>query len=318
MTSVEVELTTRPAETGSHVGAPELHLDPEVVAALQDLGPEATSGLREFAEAMADLRGSGVSDPSLRQVIHQLFVRSVNEFFTVKRSSMQLPPALLRTFRASAAPDVVRLEDEEPDREPTLDDVLRARRSVRSYDKAPMPLETLATVLRAALGRNGQEDGYGVRDLPLFPYPSMGGLSAFEVGVVAQRVEGLAPGYYVYDQIGHALVPKIHGDLRLAVQDVTFESEWLLYAPVVIVLVGRAPKWEWKYHSRGYRIVHLDMGAAMQNIYLSGWASKVGVCAVAGFIDEAANTLLGYDGVDEFVSLFFGVGAPATPTMARS
>ncbi|HZB47793.1 MAG TPA: SagB/ThcOx family dehydrogenase, partial [Mycobacteriales bacterium] len=191
------------------------------------------------------------------------------------------------------------------------------RRSIRDYAKEPMELATLASVLRAAVGKVGEEDGYGVRALPLFPYPSTGGLSAFEVGVLAQRVDGLEPGYYLYDQVGYQLVPRIRGDLRLALQDVTFESEWLLYAPVVLVLVHRARKFEWKYHTRGYRMAHLDMGAALQNLYLSAWASRVGTCAVAGFFDEAINTLLGYDGIDDYVSLVVAMGEPATPLLSQ-
>ncbi len=289
----------------------------ELTRRIADLGPQAHAGLEEFVAAAEDAAAAGVADPSLRQVVQRVFVRSVAEFFTSTSRSMQLPRELLPLIRPSRAPGAVQLDADFPEREAVLDEVLRARRSVRDFASAPLPLETLATVLRAAVGKVAEEDGYGVRALPLFPYPSMGGLSAFEIGVLVQRVEGLEPGYYVYDQVGYQLVPRNRGDLRLALQDVTFESEWLLYAPVVLVLVHRAPKFEWKYHTRGYRIAHIDMGAALQSLYLSAWASRVGACAVAGFLDEAINELLGYDGIDEFVSLLVGLGEPASPILAR-
>ncbi|MBC9957968.1 SagB/ThcOx family dehydrogenase [Yimella sp. cx-51] len=290
-------------------------LPEEVLEQLSGLGPEASRAVEEFAASIKDLTGA-TDDPSLRQILHRVFVRSVNEFFTATNSSMQLPRELMPTIRPSQHQDAIDLPEPERDRDIDLDEVLVSRRSHRSFASEPMPLQTLATILGSALGKVASEDGYGVRDLPLFPYPSMGGLSAFEVGVIVQRVEDVPNGYYVYDQVGHRLVPKVQGDLRLALQDVTFESEWLMYAPVVLTVAGRAVKSEWKYHTRGYRIGHIDMGAAVQTLYLSAWASKVGTCAVAGFFDEAINTLLGYDGVNDYVSLLIGMGAPATPILA--
>jgi SagB-type dehydrogenase family enzyme len=292
---------------------PDGGLDGRVAA----LGPDTKAAVEEFLAAAEDIAAAGGSGPTLRQVLQRVFVRSVNEFFTARSGSMQLPREFLGYTRAAAGDNAVPLGGDFPEREALLDDVLRARRSIRDYAKEPMELATLASVLRAAVGKVGEEDGYGVRALPLFPYPSTGGLSAFEVGVLAQRVDGLEPGYYLYDQVGYQLVPRIRGDLRLALQDVTFESEWLLYAPVVLVLVHRARKFEWKYHTRGYRMAHLDMGAALQNLYLSAWASRVGTCAVAGFFDEAINTLLGYDGIDDYVSLVVAMGEPATPLLSQ-
>jgi len=288
-------------------------IDEKVVEAVRGLTGDAARALEEIVNAIEDAKAAGVKDPNLRQIIHQVFMRSVREYFTMRMRSTKLPPSLLEYYRASSHPERIALSSEFPSRQMLLDEALRQRRSIRDYAKEPMPLEQLAEILRAALGKTGEEDGYGVRDLPLFPYPSIGGLSAIEVGVVAQRVQGLEPGYYIYDQVGFNLVPKIRGDLRLAMQDVTFESEWLLFAPVIIVLVHRASKFEWKYHTRGYRLSHIDMGAALQNLYLSAWASGIGVCAVAGFLDEPINRLLGYDGRDSYVSLIVGMGAPARP-----
>ncbi|APF40855.1 SagB/ThcOx family dehydrogenase [Neomicrococcus aestuarii] len=291
-------------------------IDPAVAAKLEDLGPEARRALDEFASSIEDLAANH-EDPNLRQILHRVFVRSVNEFFTAENSSMQLPVNLMKYIRPATDEAAIALPAPDRERDADLDEIFTSRRSQRSFAPQPMSLQTLGTVLGTALGKVDTEDGYGVRDLPLFPYPSMGGLSAFEVGIVVQKVEGVAPGYYVYDQVGHQLVPKIVGDLRLGLQEVTFESEWLLYAPIVLAIAGRAEKSEWKYHTRGYRIGHIDMGAAVQSLYLSAWASQVGACAVAGFFDEAINSLLGYDGADTYVSLLMGMGEVATPLLAR-
>lgn len=291
-------------------------IDPAVAAKLEDLGPESRRALEEFAASVEDLAAQH-EDPNLRQILHRVFVRSVNEFFTAENSSMQLPVELMRYIRPAQDDSAIALPAPDRERNADLDEIFTSRRSQRSFASHPMSLQTLGTVLGTALGKVDTEDGYGVRDLPLFPYPSMGGLSAFEVGVIVQRVEDVRSGYYVYDQVGHQLIPKIVGDLRLSLQEVTFESEWLLYAPVVLAVAGRAEKSEWKYHTRGYRIGHIDMGAAVQSLYLSAWASQIGACAVAGFFDEAVNSLLGYDGADSYVSLLMGMGEVATPLLAR-
>lgn len=284
----------------------------ELASRLAALPAPGLAHVKEFLATLDDLSAAGLPEPSLRQAVQRLFARSVQEFFTIKRRSMQLPESLLPLFRAEEGAAIALPEDDD-DRAACLDEVLRSRRSVRNFSSQPLTLTELGTVLRRAAGCVGHEDGYGVRALPLFPYPSMGGLSSLEVAVVAHRIENLDPGYYRFDQVGMQLVSRIRGDMRLAVQDVTYETEWLMYAPAVIVLAQKAEKFDWKYHTRGYRMSHLEIGAAMQNIYLSAWASQLGVCALAGFLDDEANKLFHYDGVDTCVTLMLAIGHPSIP-----
>lgn len=305
----------------NHTG---VETDPER-ASLADLIESLPSGavpvLRELAESAREVAETiGPDGVDLLRVVQRMFTRSVNEFFTAEHVSMQMTAQQLRRLQASADPDRLMLPEPEPEPrgDVLLDDVLRQRRSARDYEATPLDLATFSSTLHRAFGRTGTEDGYGVRGLPLYPYPSMGGLSAFEVGVVAQNVDGVPRGYYRYDQVGHALEPRIRGDMRLAVQDATFESDWLLYAPAVIVLAHDAKAFAWKYHTRGYRISHFDTGAALQCLYLAAWSAGLGACAVAGFLDEQINEVLGYDGLDSYVSLVVGVGRPATPVLART
>lgn len=287
-----------------------------VAARLAGLGPLARAAVEEVLTCAEQSVTALGGDAELRAILHRAFVRSVDEFFTRPPVSSQLPRPLIPWSRPARTDSAIRLAPASDDRDVRLDDVLRARRSIRDYAKDPLPLDVLSTVLSRALGRVSTEDGYGTADLPLFPYPSTGGLSAFDVGIVAQRVDGLDSGYYQYDQVGHQLVPRIRGDLRLTMQDVTFESEWLMYAPVVLVFVHHAPRFEWKYTTRGYRFSHVDVGAALQSVCLSALASGLGTCALAAFFDEPINELLGYDGYHSYVSLLTGVGEPATPLLA--
>ena len=293
-------------------------LQSEIISLIDTLPKEALNALKELAESANDVKNNDASNITLQRIIQRMFVRSVNEFFTAEHVSMQMTQARLRRYRISTNPKRIQLPNTDSDSNISFNEVIERRRSVRDYLATPLALDRFASVLKLSFGKNGSEDGYGVRDLPLYPYPSMGGLSSFDVGVAVQNIEGIPKGYYRYDQVGHTLEPIINGDIRLALQDVTFESDWLLYAPFVVVLVHDANSFLWKYHTRGYRIAHIDAGAAVQSLYLSASSMGLGCCAVAGFLDEPINALLGYHGLDKYVSIVLGVGEPATPILSRS
>ncbi len=269
-----------------------------------------TSGRAAVTEALAsaaDVAEAG-QDPVLRRVLHRVFERSVQEFFSGEQATTQLPAELVRYTLPD--PSGIPLPSCEPDTEATLAEVLAGRRVVRSYERGGLAVEELSAMLRLAAASTGTEDGYGVRSLPKFPYPSIGGLDSNELGLIISNVVGIEPGYYVYDKVGHALVPRQRGDLRLSLVSATFESEWLFYAPVVLVLVNDQQKVAWKYKTRGYRISHLDQGALMQNLSLAATAQGLGSCPVAGYFDEVLNRILGYAGQDKFIASLIALGRP--------
>lgn len=267
----------------------------------------ARASLLETMEAAEDL-DEVPRDVTLGRLAHRVFERSVQEFFSTERQSTQLPEELIAHCRPR--PDGIALPDVEPEAESTLRDVLAARRSTRSYERGSLTAEQLARVLRTSAGVNDWEDGYGVRGMPKFPFPSIGGLDSNELGVLIFNIEGIEPGYYVYDKVGHSLVPRLRGDLRLSLVSATFESEWLFYAPAVFVLANDQSKVSWKYRTRGYRISHLDQGALMQNLALAATANGLGTCPVAGYFDEVLARTLGYANTDTFIAALVALGQP--------
>lgn len=286
------------------------HADPaaELAETIQALSPRGRASLEECLAAIADLQDGG-TEPLLRRVVHRVLERSVAEFFTDETAtSVQLPARLVHwTF---PDPDAVLLPEpgERPDA--SLAEVLDERRSRRNYANRPLTAQELGDVLHLALARNGTEDGYGTRDMPLFPYPTIGGLDSTEVGVVVNRVDGFDPGYYRYDKVAHGLVPQFAGDLRIALVESTFESEWLFYAPVVLALNNDQTKVDWKYKTRGYRISGFDLGAVLQNLYLSCTAHAMNCCAVAGYDDAKLNRVLGNAPGDKAVGVLVPIGPP--------
>lgn len=297
-----------------------INTDPDLANArdqLEQLPEPARKALYEVIQAAVDVSTTRHDkDATLAEVIQQVFVRSVAEFFTTQRQSTQMPPELVHNILP--APGATALPAPEETLEIGLGDVLDSRKSSRNFSNRPLSQTELSTLLHYAAGKRGVEAGYGIKDVPLFRYPSIGGLNSIQVGIIVNRVDGLGKGFYVYDPVGHALTLKDRGDMRLAIQEVTFESEWLFHAPIVLVLMHDENKVSWKYKTRGYRFSHVDLGAVMQNIYLVATGQNLGCCAVAGFFDEGANNFLQLDGVTKFVSLLMGVGPLGQITFAEA
>jgi SagB-type dehydrogenase family enzyme len=55
----------------------------------------------------------------------------------------------------------------------------------------------------------------------------------------------------------------------------------------------------------------VDIGFLGQNLYLVAETMGMGVCAIAGFLDEEIEQFLGVDGQDEIALLLATVGIPA-------
>ncbi|MBW7883909.1 MAG: SagB/ThcOx family dehydrogenase, partial [Caldilineaceae bacterium] len=80
-------------------------------------------------------------------------------------------------------------------------------------------------------------------------------------------------------------------------------------AAAVFLISGYYERLRWKYGERAFRYMCMDVGFLAQNIYLVGEALKLGVCAIAGFVDDAVEDLLGINGQDEVGLLLVTVGS---------
>ncbi len=189
-------------------------------------------------------------------------------------------------------------------------DVVARRHSTPMYGSDPLPLEHLAGILRHSLGAKGVSQGYQRNDIPKRVIASAGGLQAFDCQVIVNDVESIEPGRYSYDPTTHELVLEESGDFRLALVDLTIESEFVLYAQAVVALTGNFPRVAWKYGTRGYRYMGLDAGGVAAHLYLAAAALGVSVNALAAFADDKANATFRLDGKDEFVQLLIALGTP--------
>ncbi|MEX0153350.1 SagB/ThcOx family dehydrogenase [Microbacterium sp. LMI1-1-1.1] len=202
----------------------------------------------------------------------------------------------------------VSLPAEVPDILQPFADLVAERRSTPMYGSDPLPLSHLAGILSQSLGTKGSTLGYQRRDIPKRVGASAGGLQSYDCQVIVNNVEGLEPGRYSYDPVGHELVLEEAGDFRLPLRDAAIESDFLLFAQAVIALTGDFPRVAWKYGTRGYRYMGLDAGIVAAHLYLAATALGVSVNALAAFADDSLNRLLRLDGKDRFAQLLIPIG----------
>ncbi len=209
----------------------------------------------------------------------------------------------------------VRLPTDVAPLEHSLADVIAARASRRDFGATPMTLDELGSLMHHSYGIRRYMPAYNTRQFPLRMVPSSGSLQAIELYLVANAVDGLDRGLYHYNPDGHVLELLDEGNMRRRVVGVSIMQEWLSHASVVLFMTCVMSRAEWKYGARGYRYLHTDAGVLINQLYLVATALHLRTCAVAAFMDDAANELLGVDGRDEFCTLLMGIGT--RPAEAR-
>ncbi|MRW89646.1 putative peptide maturation dehydrogenase [Duganella sp. FT80W] len=234
---------------------------------------------------------------------------------------MQFPSfdELVEHYGSPPAPTINRRDDGQaialplPPQAP-LDATLFQRYTGRNFDPlAVLPLATASRLLQRAFGAQGQHemapDAFVLKKLS----PSAGGLHPTEAYVLAQRVEGLAPGLYHYQPVQHSLEPltlmSTAQTEELALRMVA-DQDWFVPAPLLVILVTRVERNFWKYrnHAKAYRALLLDAGHLSQTFYLL--ASEAGMPA---FVTAAINEVdieqaLGLDPLKDMVVAVCGCG----------
>lgn len=207
----------------------------------------------------------------------------------------------------------------------SVEQALSQRRSSRRYATNPLRLADLGQLLWAAQGVTQRMEetppGFswewrgGMRTAP-----SAGALYPLELYAVIGDVDGLEPGVYRYLPAEHALarvaspvqIP-LSGldDRRQALSDAALRQLAIRNAPVSLVLAGVVERTAVKYGDRAERYVHIEVGAAAQNVYLECESLELGTVFIGAFDDDAVAGVLGLSG-DERVYGMMPIGHPAT------
>lgn len=203
-----------------------------------------------------------------------------------------------------------------------LDALLARRLTCRNFDPATaLPLAQLATVLRVVFGAVAtRELAPGIRAVKKH-VPSGGALHPVEAYLIAQRVDGLAPGLYHYHVGDHALEPLPDpadaglADLAMAA---VAGQDWFARAPVLVVLVARFRRNHWKYrnHAKAYRVMLLDAGHLAQTFALAAAELGLGAFVTAAINEVDLERAFALDAMAEGPLGVLGLG-PRAATMAK-
>jgi putative peptide maturation dehydrogenase len=179
-----------------------------------------------------------------------------------------------------------------------FDGLLAQRKTCRNFDaQATVAAADLATMLHRVWGAIGT--------LELAPgaiavkknSPAGGGLHAVEAYLLVQRADGLAPGFYHYLAVEHALEPMralTAEEVRSYAHRFVAGQHWFADVPVMVVMTARFDRLFWKYrrHAKAWRVVHLDVGHLSQTMYLSAADLGLGAFVTAAINDREVERAL--------------------------
>lgn len=215
---------------------------------------------------------------------------------TVARSIVVLATAVITTGSCGAQEsNMISLPAPDLTRGPSLGRTLAERRSVRSFTESSLSLGDVAQLLWAAQGvtqagpaPEGWRSEWGVWRGGLRTAPSAGALYPLELYLVAGRVEGIEPGVYHYVPVDHALTAEGDcGPRELA--GAALGQRAVSEAAAVVVVTAVYERTAAKYGERASRYVHVEAGAASENLLLQATALGLGSVFVGSFRDDAVR-----------------------------
>jgi SagB-type dehydrogenase family enzyme len=191
--------------------------------------------------------------------------------------------------------------------DPTLTEVLERRRSIRRHDDArPVTLAQIGEFLHRAAGIRQAAAHDGV-EYVTGPNPSGGALDPLEFYLAVRLVDGLGPGLYHYDRVGHRL-ELVSGPTRAvrrlvdAARNATGGSRQSpqTYPPqVVVVLAARFGRVGWSYETLTYSLILKQVGVAYQTMYCVATAMGLAPCGLGAGDSAAFAEASGLDPVRE-------------------
>lgn len=226
---------------------------------------------------------AGAAEPPARQTweFHdRLFQRAARSYDDLVmrggtyRFAGRLPaPPAIRP--AHAGPSIA-LPDPASDAVPgsqTLYEVMENRRSLRTMSEQPVGLDAVAQLLHRVARIKTALPGtpHIAQEALLRPYPSGGAIHELEFYLAVRACAGLAPGFYHYRGLEHALTHIESGTAPAAAMLAGCASAWGQPdrpPQVLVVIASRLPRLAWKYVGIAYKISLMNAGVAIQSLYL--------------------------------------------------
>jgi SagB-type dehydrogenase family enzyme len=167
----------------------------------------------------------------------------------------------------------------------SVEEAINQRRSLRLYKNEPLAIADVAQLLWSCQGLTDKQR-------MLRAAPSAGALYPLEVYLVVGEVKGVSAGIFKYNPLKHELSKMHDGDRRVALSEAAFSQQWVHQAEASIVICANYKITEKKYGQRARQYVHMEVGAAAENVYLQATALGMGTVLVGAFDDAAVQKIL--------------------------
>jgi SagB-type dehydrogenase family enzyme len=183
-----------------------------------------------------------------------------------------------------------------PFREATINftEVLKRRKSIRSFSNKPLNKIDLAFLLWASTGIQRTDHDYEFRTAP-----SAGALYPIETYIATNNVEEIEKGIYHYNIKNHFLEQIKLGDFGDNLAHAALNQNMCATSSVVFIWTAIFGRSKWKYSQRAYRYIYLDAGHIGQNLALAAVSISCGSCHIGAFFDDEINSIVGIDGMEE-------------------
>jgi putative peptide maturation dehydrogenase len=198
-----------------------------------------------------------------------------------------------------------------------LDELLAGRTTCRNFDpEFRLPLNDASAILHRVFAAQAQHELAPGAVALKKNSPSGGGLHPVEAFVLAQRVDGLAPGLYHYHATAHALEPMQQlsdEETATRAKRLVAGQTWFANAPLLVLMAARFQRNFWKYrnHSKAWRVIQLDAGHLSQNFYLSATEFGYGAFITGAINDDVAERAFELDGISIGALAVCGLGKRA-------
>jgi SagB-type dehydrogenase family enzyme len=193
---------------------------------------------------------------------------------------------LLFSTNSASGADLVKLAPPSYKGTVSVEEALKARRTVRQFANRGLDLKQVSQLL---WGADGLSDPRGLRTAA-----SAGATYPLEIYLVAgeRGVANLPAGVYHYRVAEHALEPGAKGDLRQAVARASLHQTWMAEAPIILVIAAEYRRCTKRYGERGVMYTHMEAGHVGTNVFLQAEALGLGAGIVGAFEDRGLGQTL--------------------------
>ncbi len=160
----------------------------------------------------------------------------------------------------------------------SIERALLNRRSVREFSDESLTLSEISQLLWAAQGITDHE---GLRSAP-----SAGALFPLELHLLSANITSLADGIYTYLPEEHELLTVATGAYRQAMAHAAQGQDCVAGSAAILVFSAVFERTKKKYGERGVMYVHMEVGHAVENVYLQAVALDLGTVVVGSFKDD--------------------------------